>query len=468
MKSTALTRLALLLILGGCHHDREPVKGIRPMSVTEPRPNEKQITRASHGHLLTNTGVWSPDGQWIVYDIRSDAAGDVFDGTRIEMVHVRTGEVRVLYQSPNGAHCGVATFHPREMKVVFILGPEHPTPDWSYNAYHRQGIVVEVTKPGVARNLDARDLTPPFTPGALRGGSHVHVWDAAGEWVSFTYEDHVLALSNKPDREMNLRNVGVSVPGKSVRVARGARNHDGDCFSVLATRTTAHPKPASDEIKKAFEEGWIGTNGYVNNAGVRQRRALAFQGHVVTERGETISEVFVADLPEDVTQAGDGPLAGTETQMPRPPKGTVQRRLTFTAGRKFPGIQGPRHWMRSAPDGSRIAFLMRDDSGLVQLWTISPNGGAPTQVTRNPWSIASAFSWSPGGGHIACVMDNSVFLIDIQSGQAARLTSRSPDDLAPRPEACVFSPDGQAIAYVRRVETESRVFNQVFTVSLKD
>jgi Tol biopolymer transport system component len=153
--------------------------------------------------------------------------------------------------------------------------------------------------------------------------------------------------------------------------------------------------------------------------------------------------------------------------MPRPPKGTSQRRLTFTAQRKFPGLQGPRHWLRSSPDGSRIAFLMRDDAGIAQLWTVSPNGGAPRQVTRNPWSVASAFSWSPDGKHIACVMDHSVFLIDGQSGLCTRLTSRSADNLAPRPEACVFSPNGRAIAYVRRVPIGDGVFNQVFAVFIK-
>ena len=471
MKATAtIAGILLSLFLAGCHPAREPASRIQPMPVTDSFQTEQQITRARHGHILTNTGVWSPDGEWIVYDVRSDAAGDVFDGTRVEMVHVRTGEVRVLYESRNDAHCGVATFHPREMKVVFILGPENPTPDWPYNATHRQGVVVDVTKPGVARNLDARDLTPPFTPGALRGGSHVHVWDPSGEWVSFTYEDQVLAQFKEPgpDHEMNLRNVGVSVPSRAVSAGRvHPRNHDGNYYSVLATRTVASPNPGSDEIKKAFEEGWIGTNGYVNHEGKRQRRAIAFQGHVVTESGETISEVFVADLPEDVTQPGDGPLAGTETQMPRPPKGTTQRRLTFTADRKFPGLQGPRHWLRSSPDGSRIAILMRDDAGIAQLWTVSPNGSAPKQVTHNPWSVASTFSWSPDGVHIACVMDNSIFVIDAQSGAGTRLTPRSPDDLAPRPEACVFSPDGRAIAYVRRLPLDEGVFNQVFSVFLK-
>lgn len=430
---------------------------------------ERQITRGPGGRLLTNTGVWSPDSEWIVYDTRSDAAGDLFDGRRIEMMNVRSGEVRVLYEPENGAHCGVATFHPRLPQVIFILGPENPSPDWQYNAYHRQGVMVDVAHPGLARNLDARDLTPPFTPGALRGGSHVHVWDATGDWVSFTYEDHLLAQFKEATagNDLNQRNLGVSVPNYPVRVSKDhPRNHDGEYFSVLVTRTVANPQPGSDEIKRAFEEGWVGTNGYARADGSRQRRALAFQGQVVTPKGETISEVFIADLPEDLTVPGDGPLAGTETRRPSPPKGIAQRRLTHSAGRKYPGLQGPRHWLRSSPDGARIAFLMKDDAGIVQLWTVSPNGGTPAQLTRNEYPIASAITWSPDGQHIAHVMDNSVCVTDANTGATMRLTPRNDDASAPRPEACVFSPDGRKIAFVRRLPSPIQECNQVFVVEL--
>ena len=129
---------------------------------------EKQITRGPGGRILTNTGVWSPDGEWLAYDTRGDAAGDGFNGLTIEAVNVRTGEVRELYRAKNGAYCGVVTFHPHQNKVVFILGPENPTPDWQYGMYHRQGVIVaadyhSVTKtaPPLVVNLDARDLTPP-------------------------------------------------------------------------------------------------------------------------------------------------------------------------------------------------------------------------------------------------------------------------------------------------------------------
>ncbi len=442
-----------------------------------PAARERQVTHARYGHILTNTGVWSPDGRWIVYDTRSDPAGSVFDGNRVEMVNVETGEVKVLYESKNGAHCGVATFHPREWKVVFILGPENPTPDWQYSVSHRQGVIVDVPKTGAPspattpRFLDARDLTPPFTPGALRGGSHVHVWDPAGEWVSFTYEDHVLAQLGEADasaHDLNHRNIGVSVPGRPVRVdSDHPRNHSGDYFTVLVTRTVAQPKPGSDEINRAFEEGWIGTNGYVRTDGSRQRHALAFLGNAITAKGATNSEVFVADLPEDLTQPGDGPLCGTATHAPFPPRGVMQRRLTFTADRKFPGVQGPRHWLRSSPDGSTIAFLMKDDAGVAQLWTISPNGGPAKRLTRNLTPIASTFTWSPDGRYLAHVTDNSVCVSNARTGETRRLTARSDDASAPRPEACVFSPDGGEIAFVRPIVSDSQRFNQIHLVSLR-
>src|SRR4051794_11101269 len=47
---------------------------------------ERQLTTAPHGHILTNTNVWSADGKWIAYDVRSDVEGSAFDGDRIERV----------------------------------------------------------------------------------------------------------------------------------------------------------------------------------------------------------------------------------------------------------------------------------------------------------------------------------------------------------------------------------------------
>jgi Tol biopolymer transport system component len=128
-------------------------------------------------------------------------------------------------------------------------------------------------------------------------------------------------------------------------------------------------------------------------------------------------------------------------------------------------VQGPRHWLRSSPDGSRIAFLAKDKDGIVQFWTVSPNGTPAEQLTRNPWPVASAFSWSPDGAFLACVMDGSIFLTDAQTGQARRLTTVEAES-PPRPEACVFSPDGKSIAFVRRAKSQGKACNQIYTLRL--
>ena len=110
--------------------------------------HERQITKGPGGRILSNTSVWSPDGQWIVFDTRPDSEGAIFEGKTIEMVSVSTGEVKELYRAQNGAHCGVVTFDPRARRVAFILGPEHPAADWQYCPWHRQGVVVGVNHPG--------------------------------------------------------------------------------------------------------------------------------------------------------------------------------------------------------------------------------------------------------------------------------------------------------------------------------
>ncbi len=470
MHWTSLLTLLMVPLSSSCcpnpGNDADPSK-----PGPSPRAVEKQITTSANGHILSNINVWSPDSRWTVYDQRSNSEGAVFDGERIECVNIETSQVRPIYQSRNGARCGVATFSPAEDKVVFILGPENPTPDWQYSADHRQGVIVDLAHPGIAANLDARNMVAPFTPGALRGGSHVHVFSGDGRWVSFTYEDAILPTIVKaptPEMDSNQRNVGISIPAGPVKVPPShPRNHDGSHFSVLATRTTDLPRPDSDDIEKAFEDAWVGTSGYLRTDGTRQERAIAFQGQVVTATGQRISEVFIVDLPNDPTIAGDGPLEGTPTRRPLPPKGTVQRRLTFTAGQKYPGIQGPRHWLRSSPDGSRIAFLMKDDAGIVQLFTVSPNGGEPKQVTHNAWDIGSAFSWSPDGRWIAHTMDNSVFVTHAVTGRSYRLMASTVDRYAPRPLACVFSPDGRKIAYLRAVMMEGRLINQIFVAFLE-
>ncbi|MBC2596388.1 DUF3748 domain-containing protein [Ruficoccus amylovorans] len=427
-------------------------------------PVETQLTAGPEGHRISNSNVWSPDSQWIVYDGRT---GEDFNGSDIRRVNIETSGVQTLYSSPEGSHCGASFYHPRADYVTFILSPKGPDPEWTYAASRRRGGLVDVRSPGECRSLDAMDYSAPFTPGALRGGSHVHVFSGDGQLVSFTYEDEILRqLDGREGAPPSQRNIGVLFPAGPVEVSPDhPHNSDGDYFSVQISETVAAPVPGSDEISRACENGWVGTGGYLKPDGTRQAYAVAFKGLVTAPDGTRHYEVFITDIPEGlVPEARPGtPLEGTLTQPPSPPRGIGQRRLTFTAGREYPGLQGPRHWLLSSPDGSQIAFLMKDQDGLPQLFSISPNGGEPRQISESPFGVSSAFSWSPDGRFIACARDNSIFITEVATGEDRRLTARSPDETAPLPYACVFSPDGRHIAY-ERLDADGN--EQIYIVSV--
>ncbi|MBJ8877146.1 DUF3748 domain-containing protein [Citrobacter koseri] len=395
----------------------------------------KQITFASRHHQLTNTNTWTADSQWLVFDVRPSGAS--FTGETIERVNVRTGEIEVIYRATQGAHVGVVTVHPQDDRYVFIHGPENPDETWRYDFHHRRGVIAAQNR---VTNLDAMDITVPYTPGALRGGSHVHVFSPNGERVSFTYNDHVL---RERDPALDLRNVGVAVPYGPVTVAvQHPREYSGSHWCVLVSQTTPAPRPGSDDINRAYEEGWVGDH------------ALAFIGDTLSAKGEKVPELFLVALPQDEKgwkQAGDMPLTGTESTLPAPPAGVVQRRLTFTHDRVFPGLVNvPRHWVRSNPQATDIAFLMRDDRGIVQLWLIPAQGGEPRQLTHNATDIQSAFNWHPSGQWLGFVLENRIACCDAQSGAIAFLTASH--DSPPSADAVVFSPDGALIAWMEEVD----------------
>lgn len=67
--------------------------------------NEYQITTIPRHHQLTNINVWTPDSQWLVYDVRPQGAS--FTGETIEKIHVNTTETREIYRGTAGASVGV-------------------------------------------------------------------------------------------------------------------------------------------------------------------------------------------------------------------------------------------------------------------------------------------------------------------------------------------------------------------------
>src|SRR5690606_38049484 len=133
--------------------------------------SETQLTHAAQGHTIHHTQVFSKDGQWVVYDTRNDDTKIGSTGS-IEMVNTATGQVRVLYQTANqtnaGPGVGAAIFSPVQDRVLFIHGIRNADASRPYSMTRRTGVAINIDHPGEPIFMDARDVVPPFTKGALR------------------------------------------------------------------------------------------------------------------------------------------------------------------------------------------------------------------------------------------------------------------------------------------------------------
>jgi WD40 repeat protein len=429
---------------------------------------EIQLTDSPSGHTINSIQCFSPDGKWIVYDTRNDDTQIISTG-EIAMVNTESGEKKSLYRTTNqtayGPGVGAATFSPVEERVLFIHGIRNADQSRPYAMSRRTGVAVDVKNPFQPIFLDARDVEPPFTPGALRGGTHAHTWSGDGQWITCTYNDYVLegAEKNNPGLK-DLRTIAVLAPGYPVTVKGGdsLENNSGEMYAFPVALVTEKPVAGSDQIEKAFDECWIGTQGYKKPDGSIQHRAIAFQGHVRTAEGALKTEVFVADIPEDLVDrlSAKSTLTsgmGGKVQRLPVPSGVSQRRITFLEK----GISGPRHWLRTKPDGSMIGFLSEDEGGFIQVFGVSPTGGELVKLTRQLYNVQGPFSFSPDGTKIAYIADNSIFIADTKTGEFERATPRTPDETRPM-SGVVWSPDGSTLCYNRFVKKNDSYFLQIF------
>lgn len=429
---------------------------------------QRQLTSDASGHCINSTQCFSPDGSKIVYDTRNEDSKLAANG-QIRMIDVHTGEDVLLYQTTNqseyGPGVGAATFSPGGKYVLFLGGIQNASKDNPYSFTRRTGIAVAIGHPGTAIGMDARDMQPPYTRGALRGGTHAHSWSGDGQMISFTYNDHVLAEAARTHPAViDTRTVGILFPqAVTVPHADGIENKNGEWFAALITRVTQQPQPGSDEISKAFDECWIGTNGYSKADGSRQHKAIAFQGHVVTKEGETKTSIFVADIPADMSIMTRDLSPGTGTELPAVPSGITQRRIT---GDEIYVSPTPRHWLRSTPDGSLVGFLAADASGIIQLWGVSPNGGAVRQLTYLSSSITGPFNFSYDGKYAACMAGGIVYVTRLSDSKSFAVTS--PRENVELTGAVVWSPAGHTLAVNGYVQDEVGKFLQVFLVRFRD
>jgi hypothetical protein len=471
MNSYCLSRLLIVFVT---HFFGGYLPAADLQSTDDSWSREKQLTTSAHGQFINQRQAISPNDKWVVFDGRN-AGTDLGEVGVLGLLNLTTGEEHVIYevegQTSHGPGVGAAIFNPVREEITFIHGLKNADESSPYSITRRSGMALDLSKDRQAPfHQDARDVSPPFTPGALRGGTHAHSYSGDGEWISFTYNDEVMEKASKENPAIkDLRTIGFMVPGKQVLVmdAGSAAEFSGEKFSLLAARVTTDPVPGSDEILRALEETWLGDHGYLNAAGERIDHALAFLGEVKSTDGQIIREVFISEIPNELEQLFQAKaLGGTLTSLPEVPPGIKQRRLTYTAERKYPGIQGPRQWLRASPDGALIYAYMKDDQGIVQVVEIDSRSGNLRQVTFNDFSPDVSFALSPDGNRIVYGFENQLYLTEVNSGKTTKIGDTP---LAVRSDLrnINWAHSGSFIVYNRTVRAEKGSNLQVFRLDLQ-
>ncbi len=407
------------------------------------RAAERAITFEPHGHQMHHCQAFSTDGRFIYFDYRNDDK-KLAQSHAIGRVEIASGKEKILYRvgasGDFGPGVGAVTCNPREENLAFIHGFSNASAASPYAPHRRCGMTLSAS--GDPEHLDGRVLSYPVTSGALRGGTHAFHWSPDGKRISFTYNDTTVPSRAAPD---DLRTIGVMELKRPVVTPRqNAEEFSGKAFSAVIVPVKENPRPGSDELKRAFDECWLDNDRVV------------FQGMLRLPDGKDVIEIFCATLPRRL-EASCFPRFG----MPQAAPGVTIRRLTRLCDRRYPGVQGPRHWVRASPDGSRLAFLAKDDAGTVQIFQISASDGRIGMISRLPSSVETPFDWSPDGRYLACGAGRRLWKIDALSGDVQALTPVFAVDSSPRFAVC-FSPDGRSIAYNRpQVARDGQVWMQL-------
>jgi Tol biopolymer transport system component len=113
-------------------------------------------------------------------------------------------------------------------------------------------------------------------------------------------------------------------------------------------------------------------------------------------------------------------------------------------------------------ENGTIAFVRGDADGIYQVFTVSPVGGSPTQITFDK-SHKQSPAWSPDGRRIAFVgwgpRGRDIYTMNADGSGEVAITSSKRDDYDP-----AWSPDSKRLVFSRDVGTQPYSNRDLFTV----
>ena len=370
------------------------------------------LTSEERGHTLNRRQVLSADGNWVVFDTRNDDT-QIGKTKSIERLHLGTGRVEPIYELKHatefGPGVGAAAYHPHDDKILFIHGLHNCCSETPYGVSRRFGAlwdtnVIPAEFRFGASQIDGSSPVPSFVPlGVISGGTHAHSWSPNGQRISFTYDDALRPSMPRTVGFMTSDPAVCQIVSEHFHAAKPNRCSPAETFAGrFASFLLFEPDPNLG-IRKAVEECWVGNH------------SIAFLGNIVSKRGEEISEVFAADLPSDL-EIAESLKTTSRNHTGQVLSGIEFRRLTFLENRPFPGVQGPRHWLVSSPDGRSLYFLLRDGNGVVQVAEIGIDTGDLRILTELEHGIEGQISIDSEGRRLAMASGGVVHIYDLETG----------------------------------------------------
>jgi Tol biopolymer transport system component len=309
----------------------------------------------------------------------------------------------------------------------------------------------------------ARGLTPGFSPPEQYGGTRT---DARSDQYALAATVYTLLTGRAPadsiERMLNkeqlipVRTLNPSVPAyveealqRALAIEQEARFPNIATFrdvlrGAVPASTVAAPRPGGAPTVRAAATApprrlspWLGlaaVGGAILVLG-GGAGAIALVARLVASNRPTATPVSLA--------AGSGATAA-ETSTPVPPSQTPTPTLTATPTYTPTSTATPERPLIGG--GGRIAFVSDREGGLLQVWTMYPDGSDPRQLTFGPGN-KSRPRWSPDGSRILFVGPSDstgldLWVINADGTGLGNLTESPGDDTDP-----AWSPDGTRIAF---------------------
>ncbi len=168
-----------------------------------------------------------------------------------------------------------------------------------------------------------------------------------------------------------------------------------------------------------------------------------------------VAAVMPSDTPPPVTDTPRPTLTATQTELPT----EVSTETPVPTASPVPVILG---------GGGRIAFASDRTEGLLQIWTMNPDGSDQRQLTFSPGDKTQP-RWSPDGSRLLYVgpggadelgtqLGLDIWAINVDGTGIVNVTADEGDDYDP-----AWSPDGSQIAFT---STRANNVEQVFVMSV--